>query len=208
MSPAGYTTLASAHELEIDKIKRSRFIGLASPCGSEAEAKAFIDSVRARFHDARHHAFAWRLGEHSRAADDGEPHHSAGAPILREIDGSQLDRLVVVVVRYFGGIKLGTGGLVRAYGGAAAAVLDEAPRTRMLVRAQLQVRYDYPTASAIQRVLHQHGLEPAQAEYAAKSSMTLYVEDDRVEFVENELRDASGGRAELEILEAPAMLEA
>ena len=204
----GYTTLASAHELEIDKIKRSRFIGLASPCADEAEAKAFIESIRGRFHDARHHAFAWRLGEQTRAADDGEPHHSAGAPILREIDGRELDRLVVVVVRYFGGIKLGTGGLVRAYGGAAAAVLDEAPRARVLIRTPLRVRYDYPIASAVQRVLHQHGLEPAQAEYAARVCLTLHLEDERVEGVMSELRDASGGAAQLELLEPLAVPEA
>ncbi|EDM81720.1 hypothetical protein PPSIR1_04618 [Plesiocystis pacifica SIR-1] len=202
-----YTTLTEPHELEIDKVKRSRFIGLASPCASPDEAKAFIEAARSRFHDARHHAFAWRIGESARASDDGEPHHSAGAPILRELEGRGLNHAVVVVVRYFGGVKLGTGGLVRAYGAAAAAVLDDAPRARVLARTPVKLRFDYAIASAVQRVLHRHGLEPAHADYAARVCLTLHLEAGRVDGLVSELRDASGGAAELEVLDPIAVPE-
>jgi uncharacterized YigZ family protein len=195
-----YTTLAGPHEVETDKVKRSRFIGLARPCDSAGAARAFVDAVKARFHDARHHAFAWRVGEDARASDDGEPHHSAGPPILREIDGRGLRDVVVVVVRYYGGVKLGTGGLVRAYGGAAAAVLEAAETRRVAVRVPLRVTYDYAGASAVQRALHQLRLEPARADYGAEVCLTLHLPADRLEAVRDHLRDATGGAARLEAL--------
>ena len=201
----GYTTLAGPHEVEIDKVKRSRFIGLAAPCGSAEEAQTFIDAVRSRFHDARHHAFAWRMGEASRASDDGEPHHSAGPPILRAIEGCDLREVVVVVVRYYGGVKLGTGGLVRAYGGAAAAVLEAAPATRVDVRTPVVVSFDYAAASGIQRTLHSLNLEPVTSDYGASVVLTLHLPADRVEAVLARLRDATGGAATLEVLPTVAV---
>ena len=136
-----FLTLAGPHEVEIDKVKRSRFIGLAQPCASPDEALAFVSQVRARFHDARHHCWAWRIGEDARSSDDGEPHHSAGAPILKQLEGHGLTNAVVVVVRYFGGLKLGVGGLARAYGAAAASVLDDAQTLRVAVLTPLTITY-------------------------------------------------------------------
>ena len=205
--PDGYTTLLRPHEVEIDKVKRSRFIGLASPCTSLDEAKAALEAARSRFHDARHHAFAWAIEGATRASDDGEPHHSAGAPILREIEGRGLGNVVVVVVRYFGGVKLGTGGLVRAYGAAAAAVLDDAELGQVVTRTPLRVTYDYALAGAIQRVLHQLGLTPARAEYAAEVCLTVHLAAERVEQTLAALRDASGGAAKVEVLEAVVIPE-
>ncbi|MHC1480436.1 IMPACT family protein [Frateuria aurantia] len=106
------------------EIKKSRFLALARPISSADAALAMIKSLHRS--DARHHCWAYRHGEDYRFSDDGEPGGTAGRPILQAIDGRQADQLVVVVIRWFGGIKLGTGGLVRAYGGTAAECLREA----------------------------------------------------------------------------------
>lgn len=106
------------------EIKKSRFLALARPVQQPDAALAIIKSLHHA--DARHHCWAWRMGEDYRFSDDGEPGGTAGRPILQAIDGRQADQLVVVVIRWFGGIKLGTGGLVRAYGGTAAECLREA----------------------------------------------------------------------------------
>ena len=113
-------TLERASSLE-QIVKKSRFLAVAGPVASEEGAKAFI---AAHSHStANHNCWAWRVGQNCRASDDGEPGGTASKPILQAIDRLQVDRVAVVVTRWFGGILLGTGGLVRAYGGAAAACL-------------------------------------------------------------------------------------
>jgi uncharacterized YigZ family protein len=194
-----HVALLGPHQVETDKVKRSRFIGVAGPCTDADNAAATVSAVRARFHDARHHAWAWKTGGASRASDDGEPHHSAGPPILREIEGRGLDDVVVVVVRYYGGVKLGTGGLVRAYGGAAAAVLEDAPKRTLIRRIPLSVTYDYGAASGMQRALHGLRLTPAKSDYAAQVTLTLHLASDQVDAVCDALRDASGGAAALAV---------
>lgn len=105
-------------------IKKSRFLAIAVPVASEEEAKA---AIAARGHaDANHNCWAWRLGPAYRFSDDGEPSGTAGKPILAAIDGRSLDKVVVIVTRWFGGVLLGSGGLVRAYGGTAAMCLRNA----------------------------------------------------------------------------------
>ena len=113
-------TLERTESLE-QIVKKSRFIATAGPTTSEQDAKAFV----ARHSDpsANHNCWAWRLGQNSRSSDDGEPSGTAGKPILQAIDRLELDNVAVVVTRWFGGILLGSGGLVRAYGGTAAACL-------------------------------------------------------------------------------------
>ena len=103
----------------------SRFIALAYPVETEEEVKTIVAGLRKEYHDARHHCYAYRLGANLwRTKDDGEPHGTAGAPILRSIDARGLDNILVVVVRYFGGTLLGTGGLMVAYREASKAALD------------------------------------------------------------------------------------
>lgn len=114
----------------VQDIKKSRFIGQAAPISSEEEAKAFL----ARVSDpaANHNCWAWRLGQAYRFSDDGEPSGTAGKPILQAIDGQDLDGVIVVVTRFFGGILLGSGGLVRAYGGTAAQMLRAADKREII----------------------------------------------------------------------------
>jgi uncharacterized YigZ family protein len=111
-------------------VKKSRFIAVAGPIASEQEAKAFL----AEYSDAtaNHNCWAWRIGQSYRFNDDGEPTGTAGKPILQAIDRFQLDRTAVVVTRWFGGILLGSGGLVRAYGGTAAECLRAAPLVEVI----------------------------------------------------------------------------
>ena len=126
--PDHVRTLVRPHRVEIEKVKGSRFLADAVPVADEARALAVVEGVRAEHPDASHHCWAYRLeGGRERADDDGEPRDSAGAPILRHLQGADLADVVVVVTRWFGGTKLGRGGLVRAYGAAAAAVLADAP---------------------------------------------------------------------------------
>ena len=115
-------------------IKKSRFIAHAAPAGSEDEAKAFIAVVSDP--SANHNCWAWRIGQAYRFNDDGEPSGTAGKPILQAIDGQALDRVAVVVTRWFGGILLGSGGLIRAYGGTAAACLRSAGKIEIIPRIE------------------------------------------------------------------------
>ena len=122
-----YRTIAAALSTEIEPIKKSRFVADAAPVSSPEEALRFIESIQAQTPDAGHHCYGWRLqaGDAGwRVSDDGEPGGTAGMPILARIDGQDLCGVVVVVTRWFGGTKLGKGGLIRAYGAAAAAVLS------------------------------------------------------------------------------------
>lgn len=114
----------------VQDIKKSRFIGKATPIASEDEAKAFLASVADPA--ANHNCWAWRIGQAYRFSDDGEPSGTAGKPILQAIDGQDLDGVVVVVTRFFGGILLGSGGLVRAYGGTAAQMLRAAEKREII----------------------------------------------------------------------------
>jgi len=114
----------------VQDIKKSRFIGKATPIASEDEAKAFLATVSDPA--ANHNCWAWRIGQAYRFSDDGEPSGTAGKPILQAIDGQDLDGVVVVVTRFFGGILLGSGGLVRAYGGTAAQMLRAAEKLEII----------------------------------------------------------------------------
>src|SRR5687768_5995744 len=129
----------ATHLLEV---KHSRFLAHAAPADSAGAALAFLAGISDR--DATHNCWAWRIGHDYRSSDDGEPAGTAGRPILAAIDGQGFDRVVVVVTRWYGGIKLGAGGLVRAYGGAAAECLRTAPRTPIvpLVEADLAFPFE------------------------------------------------------------------
>ena len=115
-------------------IKKSRFVAHAAPVGSEDEAKAFIAAVSDP--SANHNCWAWRVGQAYRFNDDGEPSGTAGKPMLQAIDGQGLDGVAVVVTRWFGGILLGSGGLMRAYGGTAAACLRAAAKMEIIARIE------------------------------------------------------------------------
>ncbi|HEU0052465.1 MAG TPA: YigZ family protein, partial [Longimicrobium sp.] len=128
MTPDDFLTLAAPAEIQT-RVKASVFLAFATAIADEAEAKAILTERERRMWDANHHCYAWKLRSGAaRAADAGEPSGSAGAPILAAIEGAGLVDTLVVVTRWFGGTKLGVGGLVRAYGDAAAEALAAAPK--------------------------------------------------------------------------------
>lgn len=133
-------TLAIPTELT-EEIKKSRFIVNAAPVTSVEDANKFIDIISDP--NATHNCWAWKIGQQYRFNDDGEPSSTAGRPILSAIEGQNCDQIVVVVTRYFGGIKLGTGGLIRAYGGSASHCLQQATLIELIARVTLQFHCYY-----------------------------------------------------------------
>lgn len=191
-----YDTLADAVEHWIDPIKGSRFVGLAAPVQDEAQAEALLSRARARWDDARHHCWAWSLPDgRSRSSDDGEPGGSAGRPILAQIDGHELQGVAVVVVRWFGGVKLGVGGLIRAYGGCAGKTLDRGQRVQVVPTVPLQLTHDYNDTGVVQTLLGARGLSPTDTRWDARVTLTLSVPFDQAEPLEQALIDGTAGRA-------------
>lgn len=196
----GRRTLAGRHLEEIPKVKGSRFWATVDQCASIDEALALVEAIRAQWPDATHHCWAWRgQGRDAwRYADDGEPSGSAGKPILNAIDGRDLTDVAVVVTRYFGGTKLGVGGLVRAYGACAAAALDAAEIVFLPDTTTVHVGFDYSLSGPVQSVLTAHGVTPADAEYADRVRLTLVVPDAAVSALLVDLRERTAGQASIE----------
>lgn len=178
VDPDRYDTLAAAHHCEIPKIKGSRFIADAFPIESTEAADAFLGTVRKTYHDATHHCFAYRLGrvgDTYRSSDDGEPSGSAGVPILRQIESSELSDVLVVVTRYYGGTKLGTGGLARAYGGAASAVLGEARRRVRLLRGELELVFSYDDTAPVMRLIDRFEGRVTSSHYGEGTTLVVQI---------------------------------
>ena len=196
--PDSYVVLAGEFRHEIEPVQSSRFIATVAPVADEDEAEALLERVRREGPKATHHCWAWRLGQpcdRFRFSDDGEPGGSAGRPMLQQLEGKGLSDTVAVVTRYFGGTKLGVGGLVRAYGGAVAKTLDLAPRRVHVVTRRLVVTCPYECTGPVQGLLAARGLEPAEASYGEAVVLTLDVPVSELERFERELRDRTAGRA-------------
>lgn len=209
-----FRTLAARTGFEAEPSKGSRFIARLAPVRTEDEAKAFLAEVAREFDDARHVCYAWRIGpggERTRANDAGEPGNSAGRPILLQLEGHGVTDVVAVVVRYFGGVKLGVGGLMRAYGGAAGQALDRAEIIEVEVRDALVCQHDYTASGAIAGALAAFGLTPEGASYGADVRFTVQVPRARRAAFEGAFRDATHGRGRLcdagETLDGPAQPE-
>lgn len=195
-----FRTLAARSGFEPEPTKGSRFIARLAPVRTEAEAKAFLAEVAREFDDARHVCYAWRLGpggERTRANDAGEPGNSAGRPILLQLEGHGVTDVIAVVVRYFGGVKLGVGGLMRAYGGAAGQALDRAEIVEALVRDPLACQHDYAASGAVAGALAAFGLTPEAAHYGADVRFTVQVPRASRAAFEAAFRDATHGKGHL-----------
>ncbi|MFO0744726.1 MAG: YigZ family protein [Myxococcota bacterium] len=199
-----FKTIASAVEAELDKVKGSRFVARAAPVTTGPEAQAVVAGARADYPDATHHCWAYRLAPPKpdfRWSDAGEPANTAGRPILQRIDGLQLMNVAVVVSRWFGGTKLGPGGLMRAYGDAARAALDAAEIVSAVPMTSVHVSFEYALSGPIQGVLAAFGLAPSQADYGADVAMDLPCPVARVAALVAALGDASAGRAKISLAE-------
>ena len=156
----------------------SRFIALAYPVETEDEVKEIVASLRKEYHDARHHCYAYRIGlkgEVWRASDDGEPSGSAGRPILGQIDSLGLSDILVVVVRYFGGIKLGIPGLIRAYKTSTADALSSATVVPKIAGRNYRISFDYMNMNAVMKVLKDLDLPQSGQDFGEKCSLTTRV---------------------------------
>jgi uncharacterized YigZ family protein len=188
-------TLTRPHRVEIEKVRGSRFVADAAPVADEAAALAVVADVQSAFPDASHHCWAYRLeGGRERADDDGEPRGTAGAPILRHLQGADLSDVVVVVTRWFGGTLLGRGGLVRAYGGAAAAVLSAAPVAVRPVTVVLACDHDYDLSGAVDAVLAAHAARVVAADYGVAVTRRVAVPRAAVDDLVADMAEATAGR--------------
>ncbi|MCT1689929.1 YigZ family protein [Brevibacterium sp. p3-SID960] len=197
----GYQTLRREAHAEIE-IKRSRFIARVVPVETEEAARAVIEEQRAAHSKARHHCTAFILdadGRTQRFNDDGEPAGTAGAPILEVLTGHELTYVVAVVTRYFGGTLLGAGGLVRAYGGAVSAALEDAQVVTRTLLTPVTVELNYATAAAAQRQAQQAGWEVIDSDYSASVRHVFAVPADEVEACAAMLADVSAGLAAPEV---------
>jgi uncharacterized YigZ family protein len=191
-----FQTLAAPAEAQFRE-KASTFLAYAAPAASEAEARAVL-AEREKLHwDATHNCSAWVVrGGVRRANDAGEPSGSAGAPILAAIEGAGLTDCIVVVTRWYGGTKLGVGGLVRAYGDAAAQALAAAPRLAGTEAVRLEVRYPYAHTAAVMRALERAGAEQVEHGYAESGNagiVVISVPEEAVQGFADELREGTAG---------------
>lgn len=172
-----YTTISAISEGEY-KEKGSKFLAFAHPIKSIEEAKELIKTYKKQYYDARHHCFAYCINpsnEQTRAADDGEPNNSAGAPILGQIRSFELSNVMVVVVRYFGGTKLGVSGLITAYRSAAFEALNNAKKIELEIKEALTIRFDYVDMDKVMKVVKQFDLEIIKQNMQLECDFTVKV---------------------------------
>jgi uncharacterized YigZ family protein len=194
-------SLRLAGEVEYSlEIKRSRFRCRAAQV---TDAEAAMDYLRsAGDAAATHNCWAYRIGDSYRSSDDGEPAGTAGRPILAAIDGHGLDAVVAVVTRWYGGIKLGAGGLVRAYGGCAAECLRNAPKITVEVRQRARLHCSFDDLGSVHALLAQHQAEKHSEQFDVDgATLEIDAPASLMAPLADGLREASRGRIELETLD-------
>lgn len=172
-----YRSIAAPSE-GLFKDNGSRFIALAWPVETEEQVKDIVGSLRKEYHDARHHCYAYRLGWQGdvfRSSDDGEPSGSAGRPILGQIDSAGLSDILVVVVRYFGGIKLGIPGLIRAYKTSAADAISQASVVEKVAGKSWRIDFGYLSMNAVQKVLKDLSLPQQSQDFGERCTLVTRV---------------------------------
>ena len=189
-----YLTIESDAEA-IFKEKSSKFLCYAYHVESEEEITAHLEVLRKRYYDATHHCDAWRLGpfgEKFRANDDGEPSSTAGKPILGQLLSREITNCLIVVVRYFGGTKLGVPGLISAYKESAAAVLDEAKVVERTVDTLVKVDFSYVVMNDVMRIIKDEQPTIVEQIFDNLCSMTLSIRNRKAELVLGKLRKVEG----------------
>lgn len=198
-----YKTVYLGGEAEIIE-KKSRFIATVRPVKSEEEALEFIESMRKKYWNATHNCFAYVVGEHfqtQRCSDDGEPNGTAGKPMLDVLLGEEIHDVAVVVTRYFGGTLLGTGGLVRAYGGATKEGLLASKVITKQYGRKLVIGTDYTGLGKIQYILGQRGIVILDSIYTDKVELKVLLPKDEIAGVLSEITEGTNGQAVLELME-------
>lgn len=194
-----YRTITEEGRAEI-KVEGSQFLAEAVPASNRSDVEARLDAVRQRERTATHHCFAYRLGAEGadfRYDDDGEPSGTAGQPILRQIDARDLTNLLVVVTRYFGGTKLGTGGLMRAYGDAADAALTRAPISEEVIRTHVRIRFSYDDTAPARQVVERFDAIIAASDYTEVTELTVGIPASEVDAFVRAFTDGLADRGDV-----------
>ncbi|MGE8623851.1 IMPACT family protein [Acinetobacter schindleri] len=193
-------TIASLISFE-EEIKKSRFQAFATPVESEQEIKDFLEAYRDT--TTTHQCWAWKIGHNVRFNDDGEPSGTAGRPILATIEGNELTNVLVLVNRWYGGIKLGTGGLVRAYGGCAGQCLVLAEKIELIEKKKVSFRCNFSEWAIFQYELNQQQID-YQEDYTAEGvEVIAQMQKHQIEPFALKIQDVSRGREALKIIDEP-----
>lgn len=195
-----YKTVLNSASAELIE-KKSRFIASVKPVESEEQAIGFLNQIRSQRRDARHNVYAYSIGGSNivqRYSDDGEPAGTAGIPVLEAIKKSGVDDVAVVVTRYFGGILLGTGGLTRAYGKAAAMGIEAAEIVKRVLCRELLVQLNYSQLGKVQGAVIEAGFHIGKVLYEGNIKMQVFAPAEDEKHLIQVINDATGGTAEME----------
>lgn len=177
------------------KEKGSKFLAFAYPVGEEDTVKERLAELKKKYYDARHHCYAYILGPDNtkyRANDDGEPGHSAGDPILGQIKSNNLTNTLVVVVRYFGGTKLGVSGLINAYKTAAATAIENNQIIEKLILSEISIQFEYPQMNHVMKLIKDHDLTIISQKLEMSCEMNLGVRLSKVQIVKTIISEMQG----------------
>lgn len=196
-----YKSLGTYGEEEII-INKSRFIGYAKPVDSEEEALDFINEIKTKHYDATHNVYAYHLGDDlQRFSDDGEPSGTAGIPVLEVIKKEELKNVVVVVTRYFGGVKLGGGGLIRAYTRGAKIAIDAAKIVDMTLHTELKLTIPYTPYGKIENFLKTNEYVIDELEYLENVIIKLHIANSDLERFQKNILDLTSGDATIDLFD-------
>lgn len=185
-----YNTLAGITE-GLYKEKGSKFLAFAIPVESVDDIKNQLDHYRKKFHDARHHCYAWQLGEEPfefRYNDDGEPSNTAGKPIYGQIQSFSLTNILIIVVRYFGGVKLGTGGLIQAYRNAARDAISKGEIVQKTWTAQVRAQFNFHQMNDVMRIIKEETARVIRMESDEKTAILLEISKGKLFELEQRLK--------------------
>ncbi len=201
-----YLTVLDENKTEYVE-KRSRFIATLRHCETEAEASAFLEEIRSKYWDATHNCFAYSVqeGRLCRFSDDGEPHGTAGKPMLDVIEGSGIKNIAVVVTRYFGGVLLGTGGLVRAYSKSVQDVLASVEVYKMVPSAVLNIVCDYPNHQKLVNLLNSCDCGITDTVFTENVTVEFSLPESMIEDFGQKLTESFSARLNFEIKEKKLM---
>lgn len=200
-TPDSYLTIKKNAEIEI-KIKGSKFIGRVFSSESEDEAISILENIRKKQYDATHHCFAYRTGLGKeiifRYSDDGEPSGTAGRPIYDRLEGQNLTNLILIVTRYYGGTKLGTGGLTHAYSDAAKQVLDKAGSLEKFITEQIPMVLAFADYSPAERLILQIGGKIVESDFSDIVKLTVEIRFSLAAKLKSSLIDLTSGRIKID----------
>lgn len=201
-----YYSISTGYGPEEFKEKGSRFISFLFPVSGQQEAEAILHDLRKKYHDASHVCYAYRLGikaeEYRRSSDDGEPGGTAGMPIYTELMGHDFLNVLAVAVRYFGGTKLGVGGLCRAYAHAAKLVVEKAVKIPLQARTEVEVDFPFAFIGDMMRLIQHFEIEIlAREDRETGTHMKLAIAENLVDRVKKSIEEKSSGRVSFRILD-------